>query len=122
MTAQPIVPADLFARTQTIAGLRALADFLEDNPGLPVQEYGWTLTVYPTGDDDRERAEVDRIAALLDTKPVDNRPRGGHYTVSRTFGRITYQAVHVPSRQMANHHALMSYAPAFRTHTETGTA
>lgn len=34
------VPGDLFARTQTVAGLRALADFLEANPAVPVREFG----------------------------------------------------------------------------------
>ena len=31
----------------------------------------------------------------------------------KTFGRITYTAVHVPARCKAAHDALMSYAPAF---------
>jgi hypothetical protein len=116
MPAQPtqsaafVVPADLFARHQTIAGLRALADFLEANPAVPVEEYGWTVHHYPRGHGDAcERAEVGRIAALLDTTPVDDTGRGGHLVVSKTFGRITYKAVHIPVRQMAEHDARMSY-------------
>lgn len=115
MSERPHIPADLFARIQTIAGLRDLADFLEDNPGVPVDEYGWTIRIYPTGDDGQGAAEVDRIASLLDTTPVDDRPRDGHYTVSKTFGRITYQAIHIPARRVAEYDALMSYAPAFRS-------
>ncbi|WP_433180631.1 hypothetical protein [Actinoallomurus sp. CA-150999] len=116
MTTQPIVPGDLFARTQTIAGLRALADFLEANPAIPVYEYGWEVSVHTEGTDEQETAEVERIAALLDVTPV--RSPGGHYTASRTFGRITYRIVHIPARRMAAHNALMTYAPAFNTTTE----
>jgi hypothetical protein len=113
MTAQPIVPGDLFARTQTIAGLRALADFLEDHPAVPVYEYGWEVSVHADGTDEQEAAEVDRIAALLGVTPVDNRPRGGHYVAAKTFGRITYRVVHIPEHRMTAHNTLMSYAPAF---------
>jgi hypothetical protein len=118
MTAQPIVPGDLFARHQTIAGLRALADFLEANPGVPVNPYGWDVSYHPRDTDEHQAAEVDRIAALLDTVPVDDRPHGGHYTASKTFGRITYTAVHVPARRMAAHEALMSYSEVFHATTE----
>ncbi|MEV5705742.1 hypothetical protein [Actinoallomurus sp. NPDC052274] len=113
MTAQPIVPGDLFARHQTIAGLRALADFLEANPGVPVNPFGWELSYHPHDTDEHEAAEVERIAALLDAVPVDERGAGGHYTASKTFGRITYKVVHVPARRMAAHEALMSYADVF---------
>ena len=47
MTAHPLIPGDLFARTQTVAGLRALADFLNAHPEIPVREYGWEYTVFP---------------------------------------------------------------------------
>lgn len=116
MTTQPIVPEDLFARTQTVTGLRELADFLDANPAVPVHEYGWEVTVFPRADTDAdERAEVDRIAAALGESIRDETSRDGHYTVSKTFGRITYTAVHIPARRQAAHMALMSYAPAFET-------
>lgn len=114
MTAQPTVPGDLFARTQTIAGLRALADFLENNPGVPVREYGGDYTVFPRADDDTaERAEIDRIARALGETVTNETGRGGHYSTSKTFGRITYTAIHVPTERQAAHDALMSYAPVF---------
>ena len=116
MTEQPIVPNDLFARVQTIAGLRALADFLETNPAVPVREYGeeYTIFTHPAADDATERAEIDRIAAALGETVTDNTQRGGHYEVGKTFGRITYRAIHIPVHRRAAHDALMSYAPAFR--------
>jgi hypothetical protein len=114
MTTQPIVPSDLFARAQTITGLRALADFLEANPAIPVREYGGEYTVFARADTDAaERAEIDTIAAALGEAVADETGRGGHYRVCKTFGRITYTAVHVPARCKAAHDALMSYAPAF---------
>ena len=114
MTTQPIVPGDLFARAQTIAGLRALADFLENNPEVPVREYGAEYTVFARQDDDAtERAEIDSIAAALGEKIPDDTGRGGHSTVAKTFGRITYCAIHVPAHRRAAHDALMSYAKTF---------
>ncbi|WP_067816925.1 hypothetical protein [Actinomadura kijaniata] len=112
----PIVPGDLFARHQTITGLRALADFLEANPDVPVCEYGWTLRMSQgvsqnAETDAHQRAEVDRVAALLDVEPSTT--PGGHYQAFRRFGRIVYQISHIPARRMEEHEALMSYADHF---------
>jgi hypothetical protein len=104
------VPGDLFARHQTIAGLRALADFLEANPGVPVKEYGETYHVpIQAGADASEVALVDQAAALLGVTVDDNRPRGGHYIATRTFGRISYTVFHIPDRQKADSRARDSY-------------
>jgi hypothetical protein len=98
----PIVPADLFARHQTITGLRALADFLEANPAVPVCEYGQDYSLHVRTETDASAVtEVDRIAALLGSPVRDDTGRGGHYSVVKTFGRITYRAVHIPSRVIA---------------------
>jgi hypothetical protein len=114
MTTQPIVPGDLFARAQTIAGLRALADFLEDNPSVPVRELGAEYTFFARREDDAtERTEIDNIATAIGETVTDDTADGGHYTVSKTFGRITYSAIHVPARRRAAHEALMTYAPTF---------
>lgn len=113
MTEQPI-PSDLFARTQTIAGLRALAGFLEANPDIPIREYGEDYKYFTRAEDDTsERAEIDRIAAALGETVDDDTDRGGHYSVSKTFGRITYTATHIPAKCRAAHTAHMSYAPVF---------
>ncbi|MGK5557672.1 hypothetical protein ACSNOI_39295 [Actinomadura kijaniata] len=108
----PIVPGDLFARHQTITGLRALADFLEANPHIPVTEYGEYYSVFtrPARTDASGRALVDQAAALLGVDVRDDTDRGGHYTASRTFGRITYRVVHVPQRARDVHEARWSYA------------
>lgn len=106
-----LIPDDLLTRTKVITGLRQLADFLEAHPGVPVGRYGWDLNIYPDRgqDDTAARAEVDRIAAILSVTPTDETGRGGHYLATRAFGLISYAAVHVPERRMAEHYALMSY-------------
>src|SRR5690606_26479310 len=73
----PIVPGDLFARHQTITGLRALADFLEANPGVPVNTYGETFHVpIRAADDASAVALVDQTAALLGVNAQHDTRRG----------------------------------------------
>jgi len=107
-----IIPGDLLTRTKVITGLRQLADYLEDHPGVPVCRFGWDLPVYPGSRDGEaaERAQVDKIAALLDVPVTDRTADGGHYKAVRAFGLITYEAIHVSERRMAAHRALMSYS------------
>ncbi|MEU8306884.1 hypothetical protein AB0C84_25340 [Actinomadura sp. NPDC048955] len=111
-TGQPssVVPGDLFARHQTIAGLRALADFLEANPAVPVNEYGREYNVYARDEDAAAAvAMVDKVAALLGAEVIDKRANGGHYSAEKTFGRITYGIVHVPKRRQDEYEAYTSY-------------
>jgi hypothetical protein len=106
-----LIPDDLLTRAKVIDGLRQLADYLADHPDVPVTRYGWDLNIYADSDDGdaAATAEVDRIAAILGVTPADDTTRGGHYIATRCFGLISYRAVHVPERRMAEHHALMSY-------------
>lgn len=107
----PIVPGDLFARHQTITGLRALADLLETNPAVPVEEYGTSYTVWiDAATDDQGRAHIARIAALLGADVEDRLALGGHCTTLRAFGRVRYSAVYIPARRLAEREARMSYA------------
>src|ERR1700728_1099586 len=107
------IPADLFARTQIVNGLRQLANYLDTHPDVPVNEFGWDLLSCTRETTDAAgMAEVDRIAAILGVQVRDDTPEGGHYTAAKTFGRITYEAIHVTTRRRAAHQALMSYADA----------
>ena len=106
----PVVPGDLFARHQVITGLRELADFLEANPGVPVPEYGDTFDVFAQeGDDTRSAALVDHVAELLNVPVNDDRPHGGHYRASRSFGRMAYRIVHIPEQRRREYEAETSY-------------
>lgn len=120
----PIVPGDLFARHQTIAGLRALADFLEANPAVPVKEYGETFHVPIRAIDDASAvALVDNAAALLGVNAEHDTARGGHYIATRTFGRISYTVFHIPEQERAASLARDSYRDniTLGTDQDTGT-
>jgi hypothetical protein len=118
----PIVPGDLFARHQTITGLRALADFLEANPAVPVNEYGHDLIVSVRADDDTSAAaRVDQLAALLGVDVDDDTRHGGHYTATRTFGRISYRIVHIPQHRRDQYRAQDSYRDNITLDTDQGT-
>jgi len=66
-------------------------------------------TSAPRDSDAAGRAEVDRFAALLGVTPADDTASGGHYIAAKTFGRITYQYVHIPACR-AVHEAWASYS------------
>ncbi|MER7548190.1 hypothetical protein ABTW95_34810 [Spirillospora sp. NPDC127506] len=118
----PIVPGDLFARHQTITGLRALADFLEANPAVPVNEYGHDLIISVRNMDDASAAaRVDQLAALLGVDVDDDTRHGGHYTATRTFGRISYSVVHIPEQRHREHHARDSYRDNITLDTDQDT-
>jgi len=110
MSQRFIVPADLFARTQVISGLRQLADFLEAHPGVPVDTYGYRLRLFTDPHTDEAcRTQVKAIAELLNVTPRDETGWGGHLYASRTFGRITYEICHITSHYQAAHQARRSY-------------
>ena len=104
-----MIPGDLLHRGKVISGLRQLADWLDAHPGVPVCPYGWDLSIYPRGDDAARIAEVNRIAAILGADITDETRQGGHYIAARSFGLITYEAVHIPQSYRDTHNALMSY-------------
>jgi len=97
-------------RTDLIAGLHALADFLDANPALPVPALSADLLVHVRGTDAEQRTEVDRVAGLLGVSVEDQTARGGHYTAARDFGPVEYRCVAIPAKVMALHEARQSYA------------
>lgn len=102
--------ADAEQRRNLIAGLRSLADFLEENPGVPAPRWA-NVMVFPTGTSEREAfEEVDAIAALASGR-IDNRTTNhGNYTAARDFGPVQYRAVVIPASSRAYHEAQASYA------------
>lgn len=91
-------------RAGVIAGLRALADFLDQHPDLPTPLVD--ARIYPHGDTDAdERATVDQIAALLGV------PAQGttYYQATRMFGGVPYRACAITREAMARYHASHSY-------------
>ncbi|RFU42754.1 hypothetical protein DZF91_04910 [Actinomadura logoneensis] len=95
-----IRPFELFDRLKFVLGLRALAAFLEENPGVPITRGTRDLMFFTNSDDCEfcQRAEIDRIAALLDVTPEDGTAEGGHYTATKCFGPLAYKAVFIPGK------------------------
>ena len=80
-------PTDPDARAAFITGLYQLADYLAENAGIPVPEYGTTILV-PLGEqDDGTRAEIDYVVAEY-LWPV--RDEDGCYETHRDFGPVGY--------------------------------
>ncbi|WP_169981732.1 hypothetical protein [Microbispora sp. H10836] len=97
-------------RTATIAGLRALADFLEANPAVPVPRSSISITYFPDrADDAGMRAEIDRIAGLLGAEIDPGRLPYSHYRTGLDFGPVRYEALAVLAAARARHEAVTSY-------------
>jgi hypothetical protein len=95
-------------RAEYVAGLRALADYLEAHPDLPVP-YRVDAWDSVTGGD-AERAEVDRVAAILGEAPRWS--DGTHYEVGRAFGPVVYRTTVISPEGMARHLAAATYSGA----------
>lgn len=80
-------------RIEVIVGLRTLAEFLEKHPDIPAPQCAY-LMVFPDGDDDEMRAEIDRIAPLLKTTAALSH---GHYRAVQRFASVEYRAVAIPN-------------------------
>ena len=83
-------------RVRLIAGLRDLADFLDQNPRVPVP-WGTDVLVFPAEASDAEMfAEIDTIAKLIGSTASDADSPRGHYSAVRNFGPVQYRAVAIP--------------------------
>lgn len=105
----------LIVRTQLIDGLRALADFLENEPDVPVNSWAhvsYSVTPADTADgedsEDAKRAEVDRVAAVLGVTPTLSN-NGSHYSAQRAFGPVEYRATAITQDHMAHYRAAETY-------------
>ena len=92
-------------RAAYVAWLRELADFVEATPDLPLPDLS-SVTYHPRGTDEQERAEVDRIAEVLGVD-AQSTAGGAHYTATRRFGPVEYQAVAITAEHMRRYNAHM---------------
>jgi hypothetical protein len=83
-------------RTRLIAGLRDIADFLDQNPQVPVPWRAEMLVFPPEGSDAEMFAEIDMIAGQIDVAASDADSPAGHYSAVRVFGPVKYRAVAIP--------------------------
>ncbi|MGI5204075.1 hypothetical protein ACQEU6_21155 [Spirillospora sp. CA-108201] len=86
-------------RSRLVDGLRNLAAFLETHTDLPVP--GTVEVLYSVIDatDERERAEVDRIAEILGVTATPECD-GAHYVATGSFGTVHYRAVAITEEWM----------------------
>ena len=85
--------ADDKQRIRLIAGLRDLADYLEQNPGVPAPPRADVL-VFPAEASDAEMfAEIDTIAEMIGPIASDADSPHGHYSAVRNFGPVQYRAL-----------------------------
>jgi hypothetical protein len=104
----PVPPVP--ARSQIGEGLRALAAYLDEHPGVPVTVYGCQITEFTqAGDDAAGIAQVDRVAAILGVPATYQTAGGGHYQASRMFGPLRYRITHISAAARASHDAWASY-------------
>lgn len=83
-------------RIRIIAGLRDLAEFLDQNPQVPAPRYADMLVFPSTGSDAEMFAEIDVIAEQIGVTPSADEPTG-HYHAVRYFGPVQYRAVAIPN-------------------------
>ena len=83
-------------RAALIAGLRDLADFLDQNPQVPAPRRTDLLVFPPDGTDAEMFAEIDAIAQRIGTTASDVGSPAGHYSAVRDFGPVQYRAVAIP--------------------------
>lgn len=90
---------DHAGRHEFVEGLRALADFYETHPALPMPSSPDFTHCVGTADDDAGRAEIALIAAELGVEPKD----GLH--AKRRFGPIQYHAFYNLRAEMQRYNA-----------------
>ncbi|MFC5186417.1 hypothetical protein [Actinomadura harenae] len=107
---------NLVYRIAVAGGLRNLASLIERRMDLPVPMR--VEIHYPViGDtDDAERAEIDRIAAILGETP-EYQYNGHHYTVTHEMGPVAYVATAITREYMARHNAETAAARRYRRET-----
>lgn len=97
-------------RAQTVAGLRELADWLEQHPDAPLAPYGqYEISHYVFGDDDTSgyAAVADHAAAL----GLDHRPGEDSTEAVQTFaGGVRYAIRYLGRERCRRHAALVSYS------------
>ncbi len=96
-------------RAEFITGLRELAAYLEQHPGVPVPKHGEIISLHTDATDDGGRGQVAHIAAQLGATVTDDTRNGGHLTATRMFGPIGYSVVSIPATVMEAHWASHSY-------------
>jgi hypothetical protein len=96
--------ADSSERTAFTAGLRDLANYLDQNPAVPSPR-DILVHVFPADGSNAEMfAEIDVIAAQIGATASDADSPAGHYSAVRDFGPVQYRAVATPHAARDDEH------------------
>jgi hypothetical protein len=85
-------------RVRLVAGLRNLADFLDQNPDVSAPWEADLLVFPPEASDAEMFAEIDAIAELIGADASDDGSPSGHYSTVHSFQLVQYRAVAIPYR------------------------
>lgn len=85
-------------RGRLIAGLRQLADFLDQNPDVPAPRYAEVIVFPSRGSNAAMFAEIDVIAQRIGAPATSVDSPAGHYSTCLDFGAVRYRAVAIPTR------------------------
>lgn len=99
-------PTDPDARAAFITGLYQLADYLAENPGIPVPAHGTIILVPLSDQEDGTRSDIDYVAAEY-LWPVHD--EDGCYETWREFGPVGYKIYALTKARMDRYHAQTSY-------------
>lgn len=106
-----ITPATPDPRTELVAGLRELADFIAANPEMPIPDYPrFQHCIGPCSDADGV-AVTQTLAEMLDVEPTVS---GGHTNVERRFRGLRYEAFYIARERMREHNEEQSYTGNIR--------
>ena len=83
-------------RGRFTAGLRELAEFLDQHPQVPAPWRADVLVFPAEGTDAAMLAEIAAIAEQIGVTATDADSPRGHYSAVRDFGPVQYRAVAIP--------------------------
>jgi hypothetical protein len=83
-------------RGRFTAGLRELAEFLDQNPQVPAPWRADVLVFPADGTDAEMFAEIDAVAEQIHVTATDADSPRGYYSAVRDFGPVQYRAVAIP--------------------------
>lgn len=97
-------------RAQVIAGLRELAQFLHDNPDVPVNPIEQRVVFSANeGDGDGDEVAIARVRQMAAALGVKVNHHDRHWSAERRFRAIRFGCSYVERAVMAEYNAALSY-------------
>lgn len=100
---------DPATRQAFTTGLRALADYLDQHPAVPVPRYGTEIHMTADSIDHGGCGQVNEFARQLGIAAPASISDSGHYEAIRFFGPVGYRMTAISDHAMARHRAADTY-------------